>query len=179
MTRALVLVDIQGDYFPGGAFPLVEPEAAASAARTVLDRFRASGGLVVHVFHVNEDPDATFFRPGTPGLAFHPSVEPRDGEVVLEKHHPNSFLGTGLASVLDEADVTELVVVGMMSSMCIDSTTRAAHELGYRTTVVADACTAPDLRFGGRVVPGAAVHAAFMAALDGSFATVTESDSFV
>lgn len=177
MTRALVLVDIQRDYFPGGAFPLVEPEAAASAARTVLEGFRASGELVVHVFHVSTDPDASFFRPGTAGVRFHPSVEPAEGEVVLEKHRPNSFIDTGLQGVLDDADVTELVIVGMMSSMCIDSTTRAAHELGYRNTVVSDACTAPDLSYGDTVVPGAVVHAAFMAALDGSFATVTDSSS--
>ncbi len=179
MARALVLVDIQRDYFPGGAFPLVEPEAAATAARAVLDGFRASGELVVHVFHVSTDPDASFFRPGTPGLAFHPSVEPAEGEVVLEKHRPNSFIDTGLQDVLADAGVTELVIAGMMSSMCIDSTTRAAHELGYRNTVVSDACAAPDLHHGETVVPGAAVHAAFMAALDGSFATVTESSSLV
>jgi nicotinamidase-related amidase len=177
MTRALVLVDIQRDYFPGGAFPLVEPEAAVTAARSVLDTFRASGELVVHVFHVSTDPNASFFRPGTAGLEFHPLVGPAEGEVVLEKHRPNSFIDTGLSSVLDEADATELVIVGMMSSMCIDSTTRAAHELGYTCTVVADACSAPDLRHGETVVPGAAVHAAFMAALDGSFATVTDSAS--
>ncbi|WIB76697.1 cysteine hydrolase family protein [Curtobacterium sp. MCPF17_002] len=179
MTRALLLVDIQRDYFPGGAFPLVEPVAAAAAARTVLDSFRASDELIVHVFHVSTDPAATFFLPGTPGIGFHPLVEPAAGETVLEKHHPNSFIDTGLQGVLDDAGVTDLVLVGMMSSMCIDSTTRAAHELGYTCTVVADACAAPDLRYGDTVVPGASVHAAFMAALDGSFATVTSSGSTV
>lgn len=177
MTRALVLVDIQLDYFPGGAFPLVEPLAAATAARSVLDAFRASGELVVHVFHVSTDPDATFFRPGTAGIDFHELVEPAVGETVLEKHRPNSFIDTGLRAVLDDAGVSELVIVGMMSSMCIDSTTRAAHELGYRCTVVSDACAAPDLRYGDTVVPGASVHAAFMAALDGSFATVASSSA--
>lgn len=177
MTRALLLVDIQQDYFPGGAFPLVGPEAAATAARTVLDGFRAAGDLVVHVFHVATEPDATFFRPGTPGLEFHPSVAPIDGERVVEKHEPNSFVGTGLQALLTDAGVTELTVVGMMSSMCIDSTTRAAHELGFSVTVVADACAAPDLTFGDGTIPGASVHAAFMAALDGSFATVVTSAS--
>lgn len=179
MTRALLLVDIQLDYFPGGAFPLVEPEAAAVAARTVLDSFRESGELVVHIFHVATAPDATFFVPETPGIGFHPAVAPLDGESVLEKHQPNSFIDTGLEGVLREAGVTELVIVGMMSSMCIDSTTRAAHELGFVCTVVSDACAAPDLTLGETTVPGASVHAAFMAALDGSFATVTPSASLV
>jgi len=94
---------------------------------------------------------------------------------VLEKHEPNSFIGTGLQELLVDEGVTELVIVGMMSSMCIDSTTRAASELGFEVTVVSDACTAPDLTFGDTVVPGATVHASFMAALDGSFATVVPS----
>lgn len=177
MTRALLLVDIQLDYFPGGAFPLVEPEAAAAAARSVLESFRASGELVVHVFHVATDSDATFFVPGTPGVGFHPSVQPLEGEATVEKHEPNSFIGTGLEGRLRDAGVTDLVIVGMMSSMCIDSTTRAAHELGFACTVVADACAAPDLALGDTTVPGAAVHAAFMAALDDSFATVALSST--
>lgn len=179
MTRALLLVDVQLDYFPGGAFPLVDPEAAAEAARTVLDHFRAVGDPVVHVFHTATDPDATFFVPGTPGVDFHPSVAPVDDETVVEKHEPNSFVGTGLEALLRDRGVTELVVLGMMSSMCIDSTTRAAHELGFACTVIADACAAPDLTLGAVTVPGASVHAAFMAALDGSFAAVVGSTDFV
>ncbi|RFA09087.1 cysteine hydrolase [Subtercola boreus] len=178
MARALLLVDIQLDYFPGGAFPLVEPDAAAAAASTVLESFRVSGEPVVHIFHVATEPDATFFRPRTPGTGFHPSVAPVDGETVLEKHRPNSFIDTGLQGILDDAGVTELVIVGMMSSLCIDSTTRAAHELGFACTVISDACAAPDLSLGGTTVPGASVHAAFMAALDGSFATVIPSTDF-
>lgn len=177
MTRALLLVDVQLDYFPGGAFPLVGPDAAAASARAVLDAFRSAGEPVVHVLHVATDPDATFFVPGTPGVDFHPSVAPVAGETVLEKHQPNSFIGTGLEGVLRDQGVTELVILGMMSSMCVDSTTRAAHELGFTCTVVSDACAAPDLRLGDTTVPGASVHAAFMAALDGSFATVLPSEA--
>ncbi|TFC06532.1 cysteine hydrolase family protein [Cryobacterium sp. MDB2-33-2] len=175
MIRALLLVDIQLDYFPGGAFPLVDPQAAAASARSVLDAFRATGDLVVHVFHVATDPTATFFRPETPGVGFHPLVAPIEGETVIQKREPNSFIGTGLRELLADAGVTELVIVGMMSSMCIDSTTRAAHEFGFDVTVVSDACAAPDLTFGDIIIPGATVHASFMAALDGSFATVIPS----
>jgi nicotinamidase-related amidase len=179
MTRALLLIDIQLDYFPGGAFPLVEPEAAAAAARSVLESFRRSDESVVHIFHVADDAEATFFVAGTPGIGFHPAVEPADGEVVVEKHKPNSFIGTGLAEILTESAIDELVIVGMMSSMCVDSTTRDASERGFTVTVVADACAAPDLTFGDTVVPGAAVHASFMAALDGSFATVLSAEQFL
>ena len=93
----------------------------------------------------------------------------------MQKTEPNSFLGTTLRDELTDLGVDELVIAGMMTSMCVDSTTRAAAELGYDVTVVHDACAAPDLEFGGTKVPGAAVHAAFLAALGDSFAVVGSS----
>lgn len=175
MARGLLVIDIQRDYFPGGAFPLVGPEAAAAAARSVLDVFRAAGDPVVHLRHVWDGPEATFMRPGTPGVEIHPALAPVDSEPVLDKTEPNAFLGTGLAEVLERLDVQDLHVVGMMSSMCVDATVRAAADLGLKVTVVHDACAAPDLEFDGVAVPGAMVHAAFMAALADGYADVASS----
>jgi nicotinamidase-related amidase len=176
MTQGLLIIDIQRDYFPGGANPLVEPEAAAKAARSVLDSFRHNGNPVLHLKHVWDSPDATFMRPGTEGVEIHPLVAPADGEPVIEKAEPNGFLGTDLSQQLAAGDIDSLVVVGMMSSMCVDATVRAGSDLGLTMTVVHDGCAAPDLDFGDTHVPGAVVHAAFMAALDGSYATVVGSD---
>jgi len=175
MARGLLVIDIQRDYFPGGAVPLVDPEAAAAAARTVLDAFRAAGDPVVHLRHVWDSPEATFMRPGTPGVEIHPALAPVDSEPVLDKTEPNGFLGTGLAEELEGLDVDHLHVVGMMSSMCVDATVRAAADLGLRVTVVHDGCAAPDLEFEGLAVPGAMVHAAFMAALADGYADVVSS----
>jgi nicotinamidase-related amidase len=171
-SRTLLVIDIQRDYFPGGAYPLVEPEAAAEAARRVLDGFREAGDPVIHMKHVWDAPDAEFMRPGTEGIEIHPTVEPADGELVLEKTSPNSFVETALERELRERDTADLVVTGMMSSMCVDATVRAAADLGFSPTVVHDACAAPDLEFNGLQVPGAAVHAAFMAALADGYAEV-------
>jgi nicotinamidase-related amidase len=175
MTRGLLVIDIQRDYFPGGASPLVDPEAAADAARSVLDAFRAAGDPVVHLRHVWDSPEATFMRPGTPGVEIHPTMAPVNREPVLDKTEPNGFLGTGLAEVLEGLDVNQLHVVGMMSSMCVDATVRAAADLGLKVTVVHDGCAAPDLEFEGLAVPGAMVHAAFMAALADGYAAVVSS----
>lgn len=175
MPRTLLIIDIQRDYFPGGAYPLVEPEAAAAEARRVLDAFRAGGEPVIHMKHVWDEPDAEFMRPGTEGIEIHPSVAPADGELVLEKTTPNSFVGTPLEETLRGSDANELVVAGMMSSMCVDATVRAAADLGFSPTVVHDACAAPDLEFNGVEVPGAAVHAAFMAALADGYADLTSA----
>jgi nicotinamidase-related amidase len=172
MAKALLLIDLQRDYFRGGEFPLVEPEAAVEVAGRVLAAYRESGHPVVHVQHVWDAPDATFMRPGTPGVEIHPAVAPIAGEPVITKEYPNSFRETDLQNVLKQLDVDSLTVVGMMSSMCVDASVRAGADLGYEITVVSDGCAAPDLEFGGVGVSGAQVHAAFMAALADGYATV-------
>jgi nicotinamidase-related amidase len=173
--RGLLIIDIQRDYFPGGAYPLVEPEAAAAAAQRVLEGFRERGEPVVHLKHVWDAPDATFMRPGTEGVEIHTLVAPAGGEPVIEKAEPNGFLGTPLEERLRGAGIDEVVVAGMMSSMCVDATVRAGADLGFAMTVVHDACAAPDLEFAGTSVPGRSVHAAFMAALGDGYATLVSS----
>jgi nicotinamidase-related amidase len=179
MTRGLLIIDIQRDYFPGGAYPLAGPEGAATAARRVLDAFRASGEPVLHLRHVWDAPDATFMRPGTDGVEIHPLVAPAGGEAVIEKAAPNGFVGTDLETEVRSRDIDKIVVAGMMSSMCVDATVRAAVDLGFGATVVHDACAAPDLEFNGATVAAAAVHAAFMAALADGYATVLSSDELL
>jgi nicotinamidase-related amidase len=175
MTRALVIVDIQNDYFPGGRNPLAEPEQAAANARELLDAFRASGEPLVHIQHVWDAPDAAYLAPGTPGFEIHESVRPAEGEAVIRKANPNSFLDTGLEQHLRDAGVDSVVVCGMMTSMCVDATVRAAADLGFETTVVHDACATMPLAFGGRAVPAADVHAAFIAALGDGYAAVVSA----
>jgi nicotinamidase-related amidase len=176
VARGLVIVDIQKDYFPGGAHPLEGPEAAAASAARLLAGFRAAGDPVFHVRHVWDEDEATFMRPGTAGVEIHESVAPRDGETVISKEHPNSFRDTELESELRKAGVDDLVVCGMMTSMCVDATVRAAVDLGFDTTVAHDACATCDLDFGGTAIPAASVHAAFLAALADGYAEVVATD---
>ena len=178
MARGLVIIDIQRDYFPGGAYPLVDPEAAAANAARVLAAFRAAGEPVLHLQHIWDAPDALFMRLGTDGVEIHDAVAPVDGEPVISKTEPNGFLQTDLDAELRTRGIDELVVAGMMSSMCVDATVRAAADLGFTTTVVHDACAAPDLQFGGETIPGRTVHAAFMAALADGYSTLIAADDF-
>jgi nicotinamidase-related amidase len=176
MTRALVVVDIQNDYFAGGGNPLEGPDAAAEKARRLLDAFRSAGRPIVHMQHVWDEPDAPYMRPGTPGIEIHPTVAPAEGEPVLQKTSPNSFLDTQLEAELRTRGVDQLVVCGMMTAMCVDATVRAAADLGFRTSVAHDACATRDLEFGGQVIPARSVHGAFLAALADGYAEVAGAD---
>jgi nicotinamidase-related amidase len=102
-------------------------------------------------------------------------VRPDGDEPVIVKAHPNAFLGTDLEQQLRAGGLDDLVVSGMMTSMCVDASVRAAADLGFNVTVVGDACAAPNLEHRGTAVPGAQVHAAFLAALAGNYADVVES----
>ena len=91
MKTALLLVDIQREYFPGGAMPLEGPVEAACQAKKLLAHFRYNHLPAVFIQHVSLDPEATSFRPGSPGVSLYSSIRPLAGETVVRKHHPNSF----------------------------------------------------------------------------------------
>jgi nicotinamidase-related amidase len=178
MARALLLIDLQNDYFAGGSLPLVGIDAAAAQAARALAAFREAGETVIHIRHDSLRPGAIFFLPGTPGAEIHASVAPLADEPVIVKHFPNAFRDTGLKVQLDVAGIDEVVVAGAMSHMCIDGSVRAAADAGYRCTVLADACATRDLDFAGRKVVAADVHAAFMAGLAGVYARVLPTEEF-
>ena len=170
-NRAYIVVDLQNEYPPTGNLPLVGiAEAVATAAR-VIEAARASGEPVIYMRHEGA-ADSPIFAPGTENVEIIPAVQPQDQEHVIVKHFPNSFRETGLQALLEEQGIADLVIIGAMSHICIDATARAAVDLGYAVTVVADACATRDLEFEGRTVPAADVHAAFMAALAFAYAKV-------
>jgi nicotinamidase-related amidase len=176
---ALLIIDIQNDYFPGGAMELEGADAAGAKAGAALAAFRAKKLPVFHVRHLSVRPGATFFIPGTKGAEIHPSVAPAAGEAVIEKNFPNSFRATDLKARLDQAGVKQLVVAGMMTQMCVDSSVRQAADLGYKVTLLADACATRAQSFGGESVPAAQVQRAFLASLNGLFAKVQPTDDYL
>lgn len=179
MSQALVLIDIQNDYFAGGRMTLEGADEAAANAARLLERFRVRGLPIFHVQHISTRPNATFFLPGTAGVEFHAAVVPRAGETVIEKNFPNSFRATRLDTELRSRGITELVVAGMMTHMCIDTSVRAAFDLGFKVDLVFDACATRNLRFGDAEVAAAQVQASFIAALNGTFANARSTAQVV
>jgi len=170
--KALVLIDIQNDYFPGGRMELVGSEQAGLHAGRLLASFRAKKAPVFHVQHVSMHSGATFFLPNTNGVNLHASVLPLEGEVVVTKHYPNAFRETMLLRQLRELSIDTLFFSGMMTHMCVDTAVRAAFDLGFTCLVAHDACATRDLVFGDKTVSADNVQAAYMASLNWIFAKV-------
>jgi nicotinamidase-related amidase len=179
MKTCLIIVDIQNDYFPGGSMELVDMEDAAARAQQLLQWARKSAMPVIHIQHIAARPGATFFIPNTIGADIHPLAAPLAGEPVVVKHFPNSFRDTGLLELLRQKEIDSLLFCGAMSHMCIDATVRAAFDLGFGCTVVADACATRDLQFQGSTVKAVDVHGAFMAALSVPFARIVTTREIV
>lgn len=176
---ALILIDIQNDYFEGGANPLVGSLEASLKAKQVLNHFREIKSWVVHVQHLSTRPGSTFFIPDTNGAAIQSNVAPLKTETVITKHFPNSFRETGLLEYLKSNSITHLVIAGMMTHMCLDATVRAAKDYGFECTVVSDACATKDLTIQGNHVASQDVNHAFLAALNYYYATVITATEVV
>jgi nicotinamidase-related amidase len=153
-STALIIIDIQNFYFPGGASELVEPEKAAEQAKILLNYFRENKGLVVHVKH-----------DFSPGGEIHQLLKPLDNEKVFTKKEVNAFLNTGLNEYLKQNNIKYVTLCGMQTHMCLEAGTRAAHDFGYECTVVEDACATRDLKFGDVTVKAKDVHYSTLATL--------------
>jgi len=179
MKKALLIIDIQNDYFPGGRKVLVGAEAASQNARLVLENCRKEGIPVIYVQHINDREGAQFFLPHTEGINIHNNVKPLPDEKVIIKHFPNSFRETELLQYLESLEIRELIICGMMTHMCIDTTVRAARDLGLVNLLIGDACATLDLNINDKKIDAENVHNAFLAALNSSFATVVTTQVYL
>ncbi|MGE5499000.1 MAG: cysteine hydrolase family protein [Syntrophothermus sp.] len=176
MKTALLIIDIQNDYFPGGKMELEGAEQAGMNAQRLLSLFRNNSLPLFHIQHFSTKPSATFFIPGTPGVEINECVRPAENELIIKKNFPNSFRDTDLLGELKAAGISDLIITGMMTHMCIDATTRAAFDFRFNCTVVNDACATRALTLGGSAVTADNVHKAFLAALGSVYAKILTTE---
>jgi len=176
---ALLVIDLQNEYLPTGKLPLVNIKKATENAVKVIANARQNGTQVIHVQHIFANGEFPAFEPNSNGIEFQDIVKPKADETIIVKNYVNSFLNTNLKEILDKNDITELVVIGAMSHMCIDAAVRAASDFGYKVKVIHDACATLDLDFNGVKVPAAHVHATLMAAFEFAYAQVISTEDYV
>lgn len=169
-NSALVMIDCQNTYRTG-LMQLEGVEAALGESRRLLERARTRGIPIVHIQHDSGPGSPYDIRAEIGQIA--EAVKPRDGEAVIVKHYPNSFVQTDLHDRLQKHGVTHLVLAGFMTHMCVNSTARGAFNLGYKPTIVAAATATRALpTLAGAVLPAAALQEASLAALSDLFAVV-------
>lgn len=179
MSKSVLLViDLQNEYLPTGKLPLVNIEQAAVNAVKVIAKARQEGTQVIHVQHI-ANAESPIFEPNSNGIEFQEIVKPQADETVVIKKNINAFLNTTLKEILDTNKVTELVVIGAMSHMCVDAAVRAASDFGYKVKVIHDACATLGLEFNGVEVPAGHVHATLMAAFEFAYAQVISTEDYV
>lgn len=176
MNTALVIIDIQNDYFEKGNYPLNAPVQAATNAKSILEHFRASNLPIFHVQHIINAPDAAFFKANTTGAQIHSLVQPQGNETVIVKSKASSFHGTTLHEQLQTLNIEHLVICGMMSHHCVESTARTAVYLNYKITVIQDACTTRSLEFNGELLTADTIHNVYMAGLKGFGNVISTSE---
>jgi len=180
VSKALILIDIQEDYFEGGACELVNPLEASLEAKKLLEYFRKNDLPVFHIQHINlVQPHVSYLLPNTSGINIHKNVQPLVGEKIIEKNFPNSFLQTNLENELDKLNIKDVVICGMMSHMCVDATTRAAFDFGFSCILAHNACTTKNIEFNNKVVLQKDVHYSFMSALSNVYAQVQTADEII
>lgn len=174
----LIIIDIQNMYFEEGSYKLFDADEASLKAAKILNHFRSKNLPVIYIKHLFKDNKITkqeLMRK----CEIHKNVMPVHGEIIIEKNYPSSFLNTDLKTCLDDLKASKLVVAGMMSHMCIDTTVRAAQNYGYDVTVLEDACTTKNLNTKNGEIHASVVHDVFMASLNGTFARVMTVDEYI
>lgn len=178
-NSALLIIDVQNDYFPGGRMTLSGATEAAENTRLLIEKSRKINMPVIHIQHIATQQGATFFLPGTKGAAIYPDVTPLKSEKLIVKHYPNSFRETDLLEYLQSKHIKNLVFAGMMTHVCIDATVKAAKDFGFNCEVIADATATRDLEVNGQQVKAEEVQKALLGALNFYYAEISSTQKFL
>jgi MAF protein len=173
-SAVLLPVDVQQAFDDPSWGPRNNPELEANA-KLLLQAWRGSGRPVVHAKHNSTEEGSTLW-PGAPGNAFKPGFEPLVDEAVVEKTVNAAFIGTTLEADLKKRGITQVVVFGITTDMCVSTTVRVGHNLGFDMVVVSDSCATFDQTSpGGERIPAALLHKVHLTTLNTEFATAVDT----
>ena len=192
---ALLVIDVQGEYFdPDGPAFVEHGRDIVGNVNRLIDVFRAEGLPIVFLKHMHRadgsdagrmgdfaapDEEDSFIE-GTPRVEFIPELHAEPHDVVVVKRRYSAFLGTDLEAVLHTAGARAVVICGLMTSFCCETTARDAHGRDYEVLFAADAVEGPDLEDAeGREVPHDAVLASTLTALGAGFAEIVTTDDVI
>lgn len=177
MKKALIVIDLQNDYFYGGNMELVNIDAVLKKTNILIQYARKRQYKIFIIQHFAEE-GASFFTPKTKGVEINKDLDIQSG-IIISKNYPNSFRETKLHKELQANNIEDIIVCGAMSHMCIDTTVRAGFDLGYKIELASDACATRDLQFKDDIIKAKDVHNSFMSALGSAFCEVKETNEII
>jgi len=174
MEKALIVIDLQNDYFGGGNMELVNIDATLKKTNKLIQFAREQRYKIFIIQHFAAK-GASFFAPKTEGVEINKDLDIQSG-IIISKNYPNSFRETKLHEELQANNIDSIIICGAMSHMCIDTTVRAGFDLGYKIELASDACATRDLEFKDEIIKAKDVHNSFMSALGSAFCEVKDTN---
>ena len=168
MRTALLIIDIQEFYFAEGKSQLVHPEEASEQASRVLKAFRDKNELVVHIRHASSKDSA-----------IHSNVKPNNDEKVITKNYVNSYRETDLLDYLQQNEITDVVICGMMTHVCVEAAARASADYGFNVTVISDACATRNTAYGADTVLAKDVHYSTLATIQSFYGMTMTTNEYL
>ena len=138
MKRALLVIDVQNEYFTG-KLPVSYPVGSLENILKAMDTANEYGIPIIVIQHTAKTADSPVFRKGSHEWELHPEIAKRSYDILVEKNLPGSFTGTNLESWLREKNINTIVISGYMTQMCCDTTARQAFHLGFNVEFLSDA----------------------------------------
>lgn len=173
----LLVIDIQNFY----ENTLFDFEKTCVNAGKVINKFRGNKLPVFYIRHIKKVPVINKLIPLEKMKEFqiHESVNPLEGEIIIDKYFINCYRETTLLENLKEKKIKRLVICGMMTHMCVDAAVRASNDYGFEVTVIDDACTTKDIKYRDQDIKARDVHNAFLAAFEYGYAKVINTEEFL
>lgn len=178
MKRALLVVDVQNEYFTG-QLPVWDSESSLSNILKAMDHAHEKGIPVVVIQHANLLENVSTLRKGTPEWELHPEIAKRPYDLLIEKNMPGSFTETDLEHWLRSKGITTVTITGYMAHICCDTTARQAAHLGFSVEFLADATGAIPLKNEWGEISAEELHRAVLIVQGAAFSKVMKTTDWI
>lgn len=179
MKRALIVVDVQNEYFEGGALPITYPPHSFEQIKKAIDKAQKADLFVVFVQHTSLKEDAVAFARGSHMWELHDDIKACTPHLLIEKNHASSFVGTDLNYRLRHLGIDTVAIVGYMTQNCCDATARDALQLGFNVEFISDANGTLAFKNDAGEVSAEELHRAFLVAQSFGFSRVLTLNEWI
>ncbi|MDZ8238404.1 MAG: cysteine hydrolase family protein [Nostoc sp. ChiQUE01a] len=178
MKRALLVIDVQNEYFTG-KLPITYPSGSLDNILQVMNIAKERDIPVIVVRHTQPLENSPIFQKGSPEWELHPEIAKYPYDLLIEKNLPGSFTATELETWLKERNIDTVVISGYMTQMCCDTTARQAAHLGFSVEFLSDATGTLAFQNNGGAATDEELHRATLVAQDTFISQVINTSKWI